>query len=118
MKKQILKFGQLVKAVLTQDEAQLVGLKNERIAQSSIKGQISALESAIVHAELKVETAEEKFQNAIINKVGDGIALITNGSDYVANLASANNHLMDCHRELEELKASLEFYKTLLEERF
>ena len=53
-----------VLARLTGDQSEVVAQKNYRKAVAGVKGQLAALESERIEAEMKLETAQEALHNA------------------------------------------------------
>lgn len=107
------KFVQATIAFITGDTDTATALKNERLGKASIKGQLSALEGALVNAEVKVETSKEALEKAIYPT-----SLISNQEAYYRNIVSAQEKLTVAEEELEAIKDSIAFAENLLTERF
>lgn len=110
---QLSKFVQATIAFITGDTDTAIALKNERQSRSAIKGQISALEGALINAETKVEAAEEALEKAI-----HPTALITDHSVYYRSVIKAQQALDDANIELQEVVASKEYAEELLRTKF
>ena len=106
-------FADLVVARLTGDDARVKAIRIEKKAKSAFKSQLAALEASIVDAEMHVEEALEKFNNAVVPD-GD----ITDGKSYVLNIQRAQQNLDAKEETLQDLKASLEYFSNLYKEKF
>lgn len=112
-KSELSKFVQATIAFITGDTDTVVALKNERLAKASIKGQLSALEGALVNAEVAVESAKDNLEKAIYPT-----SLITSQQYYYENIVDAQNQLDRAEEELADIVASIEYANNLLKERF
>lgn len=110
---QLSKFVQATIAFITGDTDTAIALKNERQSKSAIKGQISALEGALINAETKVEVAEEALEKAI-----HPTTLITCHSTYYKNVIKAQEALDDANEELQSVLASKQYAEDLLSNKF
>ena len=107
------KFVAATIAFLTGDSDTATALKNERLATASIKGQLSALEGALVNAEVDVENAKEVLTKAIYPTV-----LISNQQGYYNNVINAQKRLTEAEENLENIKLSIEYANVLLKDKF
>ena len=110
---QLSKFVQATIAFITGDTDTAIALKNERQSKSAIKGQISALEGALINAETKVEVAEEALEKAI-----HPTALITDHSAYYRNIVRAQQNLDEANSELDAVLESKDYAEHLLSTKF
>ena len=110
---QLSKFVQATIAFITGDTDTAIALKNERQSKSAIKGQISALEGALINAETKVEVAEEALERAI-----HPTSLITDHSTYYRNIVKAQQDLDDANEELQAVLESKDYAEHLLKTKF
>ena len=111
--KTISKFVSATVAFLTGDSDTAIALKNERLATASIKGQLSALEGALVNAEVDVENAKESLAKAIYPTV-----LISNQQGYYNNIVGAQSKLDDAEEALANIKKSIDYAQALLKDKF
>jgi outer membrane protein TolC len=111
--KSVSKFVAATIAFLTGDSDTATALKNERLAQASIKGQLSALEGALVNAEVDVENAKENLTKAIYPTV-----LISNQQGYYNNIVGAQSKLDDAEEALANIKKSIDYAQALLKDKF
>jgi len=111
--KSITKFVDATIAFLTGDTDTTTALKNERLAKASIQGQISALEGALVNAEVEVDNAKEALEKAIYPTV-----LINNQQGYYKNIIGRQEALNEAEELLKNTKASIDYANNLLKERF
>lgn len=107
------KFVQETIAYITGDTDKAVALKNERLAKSAIKGQISALEGALVEAEVNVENAQENLKKATYPS-----ELISSAQGYYNRILGCQEALDDCMSDLEDLQDSLKYAQDLLKDKF
>ena len=107
------KFVAEVVARLTGDTDTVTALKNERLAKASIKGQISALEGALVNAEVEVSNAEDKLFNAIYPTI-----LIANQAGYYKTIIGAKEQLKEAEEVLSNTKESIAYAEELLATKF
>jgi len=114
MKKDIIsKFVAATIAFITGDTDTATALKNERLAQASIKGQLSALEGALVNAEVEVENAKESLTKAIYPT-----KLIESQSGYYEHIVCCQEKLNESEEKLKNIQDSIEYAKKLLAEKF
>lgn len=109
----ISKFVKEVIAKLSGDTDTAIALKNERLAKANIKGQISALEGALVEAEVNVESARDALSSAIYPTV-----LINNTNGYYKNIIGSQEILNEAEAKLKDIQDSIKYAETLLKERF
>lgn len=107
------KFVASTIALLTGDSDTATALKNERLAAASIKGQLSALEGALVNAEVEVENTKESLNKAI-----HPILLINNPQNYYSNVINAQKRLTEAEENLKDIKLSIEYANSLLKDKF
>jgi 3-hydroxyacyl-CoA dehydrogenase len=106
-------FADLVVARLSGDDAKVKAIRIEKKAKSAFKSQIAATEAAIVDAEMHVEEALERFNNAVVPD-GD----ITDGKSYVLGIQRAQEDLDVKQATLEDLKETLDYFNSLYKEKF
>lgn len=111
--KELSKFVQATLSFITGDTDTAIALKNERQSKSAIKGQISALEGALINAETRVEVAEEALERAI-----HPTTLITDHSTYYRNIVKAQEELDMAESQLQDVLASKEYAEHLLKTKF
>lgn len=111
--KKLSNFCREVKARLKGDTEEIVAAKNERKATAAIEGQINALKSILVDKEDKVTEAEEALGNIIYP-----VELITNPSGYVAAIKEKQEILDRAQEDLESTQETLNYFTTLLKEKF
>jgi hypothetical protein len=104
-------FVKQVMAQLKGDENQVVATKNARKGDSAVQSQISALRSKLVDDESNVEDKTEALYKAKYPT-----ALITNNNSYVTNIVYAQENLDAAKKQMDETKASIEFFTGLQEE--
>ena len=109
----ISKFAAKVLAFITGDKDAILAARNEKLAKASINGQISALESSKINAEIALDTAKENLEKAIYPSV-----LIANQEGYYNNVIGAQEAFLDAEDELASINKSIAFAKGLLETRF
>ena len=112
-KSELSKFVAATIAFITGDTDTAVALKNERLGRASIKGQLSALEGALVNAEVNVETAKENLEKAIYPTV-----LISNQQNYYSNIIRAQEALTDAQDGLDDILLAINYATNLLNEKF
>ena len=112
-KSELSKFVAATIAFITGDTDTAVALKNERLGRASIKGQLSALEGALVNAEVNVETAKENLEKAIYPTV-----LISNQQSYYSNIIRAQEALTDAQDGLDDILLAINYATNLLNEKF
>ena len=107
------KFAQATIAFLKGDTDTVIALRNERLAASAIKGQLSALEGALVEAEVNVENAKENLEKAVYPAVA-----ISNQSAYYKGIITAQESLTDSEDKLSDIKKSIDYANRLLKDKF
>ena len=110
---EISKFAARVLAFITGDKDAILAARNEKLAKASINGQISALESSKINAEIALDTAKENLEKAIYPSV-----LIANQEGYYNNVIGAQEAFLDAEEALASINKSIAFAKGLLETRF
>ncbi len=113
MTTQVSKFVAATIAFLTGDTDTATALKNERLAKASIKGQLSALEGALVEAEVNVDNAKEKLIKAIYPT-----ELIQSQSGYYKNVVGSQEALNYAEEKLKDIQESIAYAKGLLKDKF
>jgi hypothetical protein len=113
MKNGISKFVAATIAFITGDTDTTTALKNERLAQASIKGQLSALEGALVNAEVDVENAKESLTKAIYPT-----KLIESQAGYYEHIVACQERLNESESKLKDIQESIEYAKKLLADKF
>ena len=109
-------YSKFVSAVVTKakgDKVVETAERNERIAKAAIAGQLSALEGKLVEAEIKAQNAENVYNDAVCP-----VELITDTKSYIAKVAKAKQDVLNTLEEVEEIKASIEEFNTILSEIF
>ncbi len=109
----ISKFAAKVLAFITGDKDAILAARNEKLAKASINGQISALESARIKAEIEVDKAKENLEKAIYPST-----LIENQEGYYKNIIGAQEALNEAEENFTSINKSIEFAKELLATRF
>jgi len=94
-------------AVVTGDDAEALGMKVWRKAESGLKVQIAAMEGDTIKLEDDVTNAEEGLSLARVNNGKD----ITDRERYVDQLTSAENTRRIAVRALKEHNEQLDFIK-------
>jgi len=112
-KSTIAKFGEKVLGRMSQDTDSKVSEAITKKAKSAFDLQVALLTSEILEDENKVEAAEEALEAAIyvIYKFSDN-------KEYCQKIVNAQFHLDEANDSLARTKTSLEYFKTLLAERF
>lgn len=113
VKKEVSKFVSIVVAKLTGDKSTEVALRNEKLAKSAIKGQISALEAKLVKDEIALETAVEAYESAIYPT-----DLIVDAEQYVRNIKTAQEKAAAYQDTYDATQESITFFQALLDEKF
>ena len=98
-------FVKEVVAIIKGDDAEAVGQKILRQADSALKTQIASLTGDTISLEDSVEDAKENLRLARVN---NGV-LITDRNQYIENLLSAKNKLTDAEEKLEAHLSKIEF---------
>lgn len=104
-------FVKQVVAVIKGDDAEAVGQKILRAADSALKTQIASLNGDTISLEDNVEAATEGLALARIN---DG-QIISDRNAYVSNLFIAKNRLTDAEEALDAHKERLAFLEAEFE---
>lgn len=102
-----------VLAFITGDKDAILAARNEKLAKASINGQISALESEKINAEIAVDSAKENLEKAIYPSV-----LIANQEGYYKNIIGSQEALLEAQEKLDSINKSIDFAKELLATRF
>ena len=110
---EISKFAAKVLAFITGDKDAILAARNEKLAKASINGQISALESEKINAEIAVDSAKENLEKAIYPSV-----LIANQEGYYKNIIGCQEALLEAQEKLDSINKSIDFAKELLATRF
>ena len=98
-------FVKEVIAILKGDDAEATGQKILRQADSAFKTQIASLTGDTISLEEDVEEAKESLRLARLNN-GE---LISNRNNYISNLLSSQNKLVDAEEALEAHFSKLNF---------
>lgn len=112
-KSSLSKFVAATIAFITGDTDTTTALKNERLAKAAIKGQLSALEGALVNAEVKVESSREILEKKIYP-----VAQIKDQQTYYNEIIEAQKALNAAEKELADIEASISYAQNLLDTRF
>ena len=112
-KSELSKFVAATLAFITGDTDTAVALKNERLGKASIKGQLSALEGALVNAEVNVEIGKDELARAI-----HPTTLITNQQYYYQNIIAKQELLNKAEEELVDIHLAIDYAMTLLNDKF
>ena len=111
--KELTKFVAATIAFITGDTDTAIALKNERLAKASIKGQLSALEGALVEAEVCVDNAKEALEKAVYPSV-----LIENQAGYYKRIIGCQETLNEAEDKLKATQESIKYAEALLKNRF
>ncbi len=114
MSKTTEKAGLFVKEVLarlTGDDVSAVAAKIARKSISALEGQVAALNGKVVDDENKVEDAQDALNMAIYPT-----AVPTDSGQYCRNIIRAQENLDKAKEDLEATKASIAFFKGILEQ--
>ena len=98
-------FVKEFKAIIVGDDAEALGFKNWRKAESGLKVQIAALNGDIIAKEDALENAQENLVKARVNYGKE----ISNRDTYVANLISAKESLKQAGKQLAAHKETIAF---------
>jgi hypothetical protein len=104
-------FIETVMAKLTGDKDKAIASRNARLAISATKGQISALEGALVKAEIDVENKKEALLDAKYPTVN-----ITDAELYIKRIARAQEALDKAIETLEDTKESIIYFEKQFDE--
>jgi len=104
-------FIETVMAKLTGDKDKAIASRNARLAISATKGQISALEGALVKAEIDVENKKEALSDAKFPTVN-----ITDAELYIKSIVRAQEALEAAEETLEATDESIKYFETQLQE--
>jgi hypothetical protein len=107
------KFVAATIAFLSGDTDTVLALKNERLAKASIKGQLSALEGALVEAEVSVENAKDNLSKAIYPSV-----IISSQQQYIKNIVECQEALDNAEDRLKDIQKSIDYSNNLLKDKF
>lgn len=92
-----------VVAIIKGDDAEVLGLKILRQAESALKTHIAAYNGDLIALEDAVTNAQENLEKAVANYG----TLIEDRNAYVANLLAAENKIKDAQRKLEKHKETI-----------
>ena len=93
-------------AIIKGDDAEALGLKNWRYAESALKIQITSLGGELIKREDEVEKAKEQLLRARVNFGNE----ITNSDIYSSQLLRYKDNLTKVEKELEATKRTIEFF--------
>jgi len=106
-------------AMVTGDKTEVSAIRNEKLAASAIKGQISAQEAEIVKHEMKAESAKEALNLAILSTNSDQtIRPIESAEGYLQAVKNAQDKLDSCKEDLEDSQKALKYWTDMLTEFF
>lgn len=108
--KRMKSFVRETKARLKGDTNTVIAEKNHRKATAGIKQQIAALEASLIDAEGQVEESEEALAAAKYPT-----ELITDSKSYLQGIKAAETRLEGHKDTVEDIKASIKYYKALQE---
>ena len=98
-------FVKEFKAIIVGDDAEALGFKNWRKAESGLKVQIAALNGDIIAKEDALENAQENLVKARVNYGKE----INDRDAYIANLISAKESLKSAEKQLAAHKETIAF---------
>ena len=107
------KFVAATIAFLKGDTDTTLAIKNERLAKAAIKGQLSALEGALVEAEVNLDNAKENLSKAIHPSTQ-----ILDAGGYYRNVVRAQESLKEAEEKLDNTKLSITNAEDLLKNEF
>ena len=108
MSKKVTSFVKEVMARLTGNDDQVIAEKNYRLANASVKGQLSSLEGKLVKSEIELESAIEA-----LSATKYPTTLIADSSSYVRNIRSKQESVDTAQEELQSIKESIEYFNGL-----
>ncbi len=108
------KFVKATLALVKGDADEKLATRNARSISAALKGQVSAQEGALVHAENDVEKAQEALETAI-HSVG---VEVTNAEYYIENVAQAQAKLRTAEEKVKGIQEALDLFKGILDARF
>lgn len=91
------------------DQAEAVAAKITRKAISAFDAQIAGLNAKLVDAEDALENTQEAFTEAIYPK-----EVFTDNKSYCQSIVNAQEAVDSAQEDVDNIKASLEMFKTLL----
>lgn len=100
-----------VTARLKGDQSEVIVQKNYRKAISAINGQLAAQRARLVDDESAVEDAQEALNNAKYPT-----ELISNNSNYIRDIQSAQNRLDNAEETAANTAATIQYFEALLTE--
>lgn len=106
--KNVTNFAKIVLAKITGDKSIETAERNFRKADSALSGQIAALNSRVIDLENALEDSKESYENAKYPT-----ELIGETSSYLRQVKSAKETVDNNQSLLDEVNASLKFYKEL-----
>ena len=98
-------FVKEFKAIIVGDDAEALGFKNWRKAESGLKVQIAALNGDIIAKEDALENAQENLMKARVNYGKE----ISDRDAYIANLIKAKESLKQAEKQLIAHKETVDF---------
>ena len=98
-------FVKEFKAIIVGDDAEALGFKNWRKAESGLKVQIAALNGDIIAKEDALENAQENLVKARVNYGKE----ISDRDAYIANLIKAKEGLKVAEKQLAAHKETIAF---------
>lgn len=98
-------FVKEFKAIIVGDDAEALGFKNWRKAESGLKVQIAALNGDIIAKEDALENAKENLVKARVNYGRE----ISDRDTYIANLIKAKEALKAAEKQLSAHKDTIAF---------
>lgn len=108
---QLTNYVKLVIAKIKGDEAEAIGIKNQRKAISYLTAQIANKEAVKISLEDDVEQAEENLKSCLINN-GE---LIEGHDSYISSLLTARRTLKLAEEALQKHVEDIEFLQDSLE---
>lgn len=105
-------FKTKVVAKIKGDEAEAAAVKIESRAKAALNGQIAALESKKVEAEIKLDDARNALDDAKFP------AALYDSTTYIHGIKTAQAALDFAEEGVETINESIEYYKKLKEELF
>ena len=98
-------FVKEFKAIIVGDDAEALGFKNWRKAESGLKVQIAALNGDIIAKEDALENAQENLVKARVNYGKE----ISDRDAYISNLIEAKENLKQAEKQLAAHKETIAF---------
>lgn len=107
------KYVQLFVALVTGDNAEANGIKNQNKAISLIKAQLAIKEAEKISLEEDVETAKEE---QIAARLNGGELIGKNGSIFLQNLIDAQHNLQKAIEQVDNINREIQFFEEELAE--